>query len=67
MEYLTEKEVAKKLRTNNRRVANWRRAGLIKGVKLSRQYVYREKDVDDFFSKFLGKDLSADHYLNLKK
>lgn len=67
MNYLTEREVAEKLKTNNRRIALWRKAGLIKGVKLSRQYVYKEKDIDEFFNDYLGKDLSAEHYKMFEK
>ena len=65
--YLNEYEVAKKLKTNNRRISKWRRAGLIKGVKLSRQWIYKESDIEEFFNRNIGKDLTANHYLNITK
>ena len=65
--YLTESEVAKMFRTNKQRIAKWRRAGLLKSVKLSRQWIYKESDCNKFFDEFIGKDLTAEHYLYFKK
>ncbi len=67
MNYLTEREVAEKLKTNQRKISKLRKSGLIKGIKLSRHYVYQEKDIDEFFNDYLGKDLSAEHYKMFEK
>lgn len=67
MKYLTEKEVAELFRTNKQRIVKWRNAGLINGVKLSRQWIYEEKECERFFKEFIGKDLTANHYLNFAK
>lgn len=62
----TEKEIAQMLKTNPRRIALWRKAGLIQGIKTGRQWIYKESDINYFVDKYKGKDLSSDHYLNLK-
>ena len=65
--FLTEREAAVYLRANQRSLAKWRNAGLIKAIKVSRSWIYRKEDLERFFNEYAGKDLSSDHYLNLKK
>ena len=65
--YLTEKEACNYLRTCKENLRKWRKGGLLKSVKISRQWIYRMSDLDDFFEKYSGKDLSGKNYLNFVK
>lgn len=61
MERLTwnEKELAKELGICQRGVANLRKNGYLKAVKLGRVWVYPKKEVEKFFERYLGKELST--------
>ena len=65
--YLTEVEAAEYLRTCRQTIRKLRKGGLIKSVKISRNYIYKKTDLDDLFDRFIGKDLSSDHYMNFVK
>ena len=65
--YLTESEAANYLRTCKQNLRKWRNVNLLKATKVSRNWIYKRTDLDDFFNKFTGKDLSSTHYLNFVK
>lgn len=66
-DYLTEIEAAEYLRTSRQTIRKFRKGGLIKSVKIPKNYIYKKTDLDDLFDKYNGKDLSSDHYQNFIK
>jgi hypothetical protein len=62
-EMLTESEAIKflrldamKLKNPARTMSHWRMKGLLKGVRMSRSYVYRRADLDDFVTRMSSLD-----------
>lgn len=48
-DYLTKREIAKRLRKTDRTVDNWMRAGILPYLKLGRSVVFRWSDVQAHF------------------
>lgn len=48
MDLLTEKEVAEKLRSNQRYVQDLRRAGKLHPAKFGKHWLYEKEDVDNY-------------------
>lgn len=55
----TTAEVAEIFHTYEDKVNAWRKAGLIKGIKKGRGWIYSSVEIDRFLESVRGKDLSA--------
>ncbi len=55
---LTTKEVADRLKCSTNHVLNLRKAGLLRGTRFAKRWMYAEEEVDAFISANLGKDLN---------
>ena len=55
----TEKELASQIGICQRGLAKLRKDGLIKAVKLGKHWVYPKSEVDKFFVRNLGKEIST--------
>lgn len=59
-EYLLLKEAAAYLRTTERKIAMFRRLGLLQAVKFGKAYVYKAEWLDNFARDWSGYDLSSE-------
>ena len=57
-DYFTTKEVAAAFHCNERHISHLRMAGLLKGIKTGKNYIYSRKDIETFFEENKGRDLS---------
>lgn len=71
LKYLTTDEVARMLHTNKRLVGLWRRKGMLKGIRSSYGYIYRDDWIAEFTDKFAGLEITSeekcDYALNIIK
>ena len=51
----TPAEVAERLKVSSKTVKDWLRAGKLRGVKAGRLWRVRERDLEEFLEKSLGK------------
>ncbi|MCH4182974.1 MAG: MerR family transcriptional regulator [Prevotella sp.] len=58
--FYSAKQLAKKLHCSEKQIARFRRNGLLKSIRTSHGYVYRDSDVDLFWDTYSGMDLSND-------
>lgn len=69
--FYTQEELAHVLRCDSRHIGRLRRAGLINFIKVGRNYIYRESDVDSFVDQYANCDLSNENkikaYMQIKK
>lgn len=59
-EFYTQKELAKELHCNARAIGKLRQNGLLSAIRIGHGYIYRQADIDKFFSTYQGMDLSND-------
>jgi excisionase family DNA binding protein len=69
--FYTQEELAHVLRCDSRHIGRLRRAGLINFIKVGRNYIYRESDVNSFVEQYANCDLSNENkikvYVQIKK
>lgn len=69
--FYTQEELAHVLRCDSRHIGRLRRAGLINFIKVGRNYIYRESDVNSFVDQYANCDLSNENkikvYTQIKK
>nr|DAU98780.1 MAG TPA: helix-turn-helix domain protein [Caudoviricetes sp.]DAX52909.1 MAG TPA: helix-turn-helix domain protein [Caudoviricetes sp.] len=69
--FYTQEELAQLLRCDSRHIGRLRRAGLINFIKVGRNYIYRESDVNSFVDNYSNCDLSNKNkikvYTQIKK
>ena len=69
--FYTQAELAHVLRCDSRHIGRLRRAGLINFIKVGRNYIYRESDVNSFVEQYANCDLSNENkikvYVQIKK
>ena len=69
--FYTQEELAQVLRCDSRHIGRLRRAGLINFIKVGRNYIYRESDVNSFVDNYSNCDLSNENkikvYTQIKK
>lgn len=69
--FYTQVELANMLRCDSRHIGRLRRAGLINFIKVGRNYIYRESDVNSFIDNYFNCDLSNENkikvYTQIKK
>jgi len=69
--FFTQVELANILRCDSRHIGRLRRAGLINFIKVGRNYIYRESDVNSFVDNYSNCDLSSENkikvYMQIKK
>ena len=69
--FYTQVELANMLRCDSRHIGRLRRAGLINFIKVGRNYIYRESDVNSFVDNYSNCDLSNENkikvYMQIKK
>jgi hypothetical protein len=59
-EFYTQAELAKLLHCNIRQIGKMRRNGLISAIKIGHGYIYRRSDINTFWNRYIGMDLSND-------
>ena len=64
-EYMFAPESAKYLQTTTRKIALFRKCGLLKWAKLGKNYVYKKTWLDDFMNDWSGYDLSNEPAIRL--
>ncbi len=64
-EYLYQKEASKYLMTTERKIAIFRKYGMLKCAKLGKNYVYRREWLDSFMEEWSGFDLSNEEKIKL--
>lgn len=57
-EYMLLDEAAAYLRTTTKKIAMYRKHGLLKAGKLGKSYIYRREWLDSFANQWAGYDLS---------
>lgn len=57
-DYVYAEEASKYLHVTIRKISLYRRYGMLKSVKVGRNYVYRLQWLDDFMESWAGYDLS---------
>lgn len=69
--FYTQEDLAHVLRCDSRHIGRLRRAGLINFIKVGRNYIYRESDVNSFVDQYANCDLSNENkikvYVQIKK
>ena len=69
--FYTQEELAQVLRCDSRHIGRLRRAGLINFIKVGRNYIYRDSDVNSFVEQYANCDLSNENkikvYAQIKK
>lgn len=69
--FYTQEDLAHVLRCDSRHIGRLRRAGLINFIKVGRNYIYRESDVNSFVEQYANCDLSNENkikvYVQIKK
>ena len=56
---------AKYLHTTPRKIALYRRYGLLKYAKLGKSFLYRREWLDDFMEEWAGFNISSEFYLQI--
>ena len=64
-EFMFGKEASEYLRTTTRKIALYRRYGLLKSAKYGKNYVYKKAWLDDFADEWAGYDLSNEARIRL--
>ena len=64
-EYMFQKESAEYLQTTERKIALFRKHGLLKHAKLGKNYVYRKEWLNQFMEDWSGYDLSNEDKIKL--
>ena len=64
-EFMYGKEAAEYLRTTERKIAMFRKHGLLKSAKYGKNYVYRVTWLNEFSEEWAGYDLSNEERLRL--
>lgn len=54
-----ESELAQRLGVKQKKIALWRKEGLIHGVKIAQGWAYSEKQINAFFDLYQDKDIST--------
>lgn len=54
----TEKELEEVLHVKQRRIADLRKRGILKGTKIGKIYVYHSNEIKRFFEKYEGKEIN---------
>ena len=54
----TENDLTEVFHTNLRKIQEWRKLGILRGVKTSQGYVYHNDEITDVFDRYKGKDIS---------
>lgn len=57
---LSSKEACSYLGINRNLLDSYRRAGIIRASKLSRQYYYSRKELESFVDRNIGKEITKD-------
>lgn len=57
-EYMFQKDAALYLHCTQRKIASYRKHGMLKCAKLGKNYVYRREWLDSFMEEWSGFDLS---------
>lgn len=69
--FYTQEELAHVFRCDSRHIGRLRRAGLINFIKVGRNYIYRDSDVNSFVEQYANCDLSNENkikvYAQIKK
>lgn len=63
--FYTQEELAHVLRCDSRHIGRLRRAGLINFIKVGRNYIYRESDVNSFVDQYANCDLSNENKIKV--
>lgn len=53
----TEEELRDVLKCKSRRIYELRKMGILKGTKVGKHYVYHNKEIEELFDKYRGRDL----------
>ena len=64
-DYMFQKESAEYLQTTERKIALFRKHGLLKYGKLGKNYVYRKEWLNQFMEEWCGYDLSNEENIKL--
>ena len=64
-EYMDGEASAKYLHTTPRKIALYRRYGLLKYAKLGKSFLYRREWLDDFMEEWAGFNISSEFYLQI--
>jgi hypothetical protein len=57
-DFYTQTELASIWHCNSRHIGHLRMYGLLPAIKFGRYYIYRKQDVDTFWQRYSGCDLS---------
>lgn len=63
--YLTAKEVAQKFHCSIATVRKWRKAKILVGERTGKGFIYKEEDLDEFFDRYKGYDISNPYKIDL--
>lgn len=58
LDFYTQDELANLLHCEVHRVIQFRQAGLLRGTRFGRRWIYRKNDVEAFVNESLGKDFT---------
>lgn len=64
-EYMFQKEASEYLLTTEKKVALFRKYGLLKAGKYGKNYVYKKSWLDEFSETWCGYDLSSEEKIRL--
>lgn len=64
-EYVYQKDASQYLRCTERKIALYRKYGLLKSGKLGKNYVYKKSWLDSFMEEWSGFDLSNEEKIKL--
>lgn len=53
--YITDKELSERIKISRRTLNDWRKFGYVDYIQLDGKVLYRESDIEHFFSKFHNK------------
>ena len=54
----TEDDLAELFHVRKRKIQEWRKHGLLQGIKVSQGYIYHDNEITDFFDDFRGKNIA---------
>ena len=67
MKFYSTSELAQEFRCNVRQIGKLRRNGLLKGIRAGHGYVFAESDIETFYERYAGCDLSSEEKMRFAK
>lgn len=67
MKFYTTADIAAEPHCNVRQIGKLRRNGLLKGIRAGHGYVFAESDIETFYERYAGCDLSSEEKMRFAK